>query len=129
MWVISKRRLREFWNSPSGKGSQTQLESWYQVVDNARWEQWGDVKRTYGASADLVGDCVVFDIGGNKFRLVTRIRFQSHRVFVLKVMPHSEYDKDQWKTECGCFMAASAGKDLIPKEERPKALVRRSKRK
>lgn len=86
------------------------------------------VKRTYGASADLVGDCVVFDIAGNKFRLITRIRFQAHRVFVLKVMTHGEYDNERWKTECGCYMAASAGRDLIPKEEKPKALVRRKRK-
>jgi len=54
-------------------------------------------------SASIVGDCVVFNIGGNKYRLVTRIRYKSRKVFVLKVMTHSEYDEDKWKDECGCF--------------------------
>jgi mRNA interferase HigB len=126
MWIISKKRLREFWTSPRGKGSKSQLEAWYQVVTHARWEQFADAKRTYGASADLVGDCVVFDIAGNKFRLVTRIRFQSHRVFILKLMPHSEYDRDNWKTECGCYMAASSGREATPQEAKP-VLVRRKR--
>jgi mRNA interferase HigB len=55
------------------------------------------------ASASIVGDCVVFNIGGNKYRLITRIRYASQKVFVLKLMTHSEYDEDKWKDECGCF--------------------------
>ena len=55
------------------------------------------------ASASIVGDCLVFNIGGNKYRLITRMRYATHKVFVLKVMTHREYDLDTWKDECGCF--------------------------
>jgi mRNA interferase HigB len=50
-----------------------------------------------------VGRCVVFNIGGNKFRLVTRILYTSQKVFVLRVMTHKEYDDNKWKEECGCY--------------------------
>lgn len=54
-------------------------------------------------SADLVGNCVVFNIAGNHFRLITRVLFQSHKVFVLRVMSHKEYDKQDWANQCGCY--------------------------
>jgi len=55
------------------------------------------------ASASIVGNCVVFNIGGNKCRLVTRILNPSQKVLVLKVMTHGEYDEDKWKEERGCY--------------------------
>jgi mRNA interferase HigB len=70
------------------------------------------------AGASIVGDCIVFNIGGNKYRLVTRIRYPSQKVFILKVMTHSEYDKDKWKDECGCFDAPPQKKQ---KQARPVA--------
>jgi mRNA interferase HigB len=92
MWVISKSRLRDFWQTPGNGGAEGPLRAWHRVVSGARWANWGDVKADY-RSADMVGNCTVFNIGGNKYRLVTRILFASHQVFVLKVMTHSEYDK------------------------------------
>jgi mRNA interferase HigB len=55
--------------------------------------------------ASLVGNCVVFNIGGNKYRLVTRVFYRSHKVYILKIMTHAEYDENKWKDECGCFAA------------------------
>ena len=46
---------------------------------------------------------MIFNIGGNKYRLVTRILYPSQKVFILKVMTHREYDENRWKNECGCF--------------------------
>ena len=55
------------------------------------------------ASASVVGNCIVFNVGGNKYRLVTRVLYPSQKVFVLRVMTHAEYDEGNWKTECGCY--------------------------
>lgn len=95
MWVISKSRLREFWESPQGRGAQSQLEAWHHTVEHASWATFADIKQTYGASVDQVGDCLVFDIAGNKFRLIARVRYKSFKVFVLKVMTPQGYNKDQ----------------------------------
>jgi mRNA interferase HigB len=57
--------------------------------------------------ASLVGNCVVFNIGGNNYRLVTRPLYASQKVFVLKVMTHAEYDDNKWQETCGCFAPAS----------------------
>ena len=104
MRIISKSRLKKFWESPGCEDAEGPLTAWYNHVQSKTvdWQKWADVRASYG-SADLVGDCVVFNIGGNKFRLVTRILYGSHKVFVLKVMTHKEYDQDKWKDECGCF--------------------------
>ena len=66
------------------------------------WQSWSDVRDFFG-NASLIGNCVVFNVGGNKVRLVTRILYPSQKVFILKVMTHKQYDQDRWKDECGCF--------------------------
>ena len=104
MRVISKARLKEFWESPGQKEAEQPLRAWYTHVNSrsVAWHSWGDVKALF-AHASTVGDCVVFNIGGNKYRLIARLRFATQKAYVLKVMTHSEYDEDKWKDECGCF--------------------------
>ena len=123
MRVISKSRLKKFWESPHCEDSEQPLRAWYTHVNNkgAAWRNWADVRAVYGNS-DLVGNCIVFNIGGNKYRLITRILYASQKVFVLKVMAHKEYDKDKWKTECGCFSSP-------PKKTKKKATSKRRKKK
>ena len=104
MRVISKARLRAFWETPGFGDSEGPLRAWHTHVahKSVSWHAWADVKSDF-ASASLVGNCAVFNIGGNKYRLVTRILYASQKVFVLKVMTHVEYDNNKWKADCGCF--------------------------
>lgn len=104
MRVISKSRLREFWQEPRNSAAEGPLRAWYTHVNShaVSWRNWGDVKREFG-TADMVGNCAVFNIGGNKFRVIARILYPSQKVFVLKVMTHEEYDDKRWQKECGCF--------------------------
>jgi mRNA interferase HigB len=104
MRVISKARLKIFWQAPGHGDSERPLRAWYTRVNHrtVSWHSWGDVKADFG-SASLVGSCIVFNIRGNKYRLVTRILYASQKVFVLKVMTHNQYDDGRWQQECGCF--------------------------
>src|SRR5437868_5429931 len=104
MRVISKARLTQFWETPGREGAEGPLRAWYTHVNNkaVAWQSWGDLKAAF-STASAVGNCVVFNIGGNKYRLITRPLYASQKVFVLKVMTHAEYDEDKWKEECGCF--------------------------
>src|SRR4051812_5498870 len=104
MRVISRSRLKLFWSLSDRGDAEGPLRAWYTHVRNKRvmWHSWADVKTSF-ATASIVGNCVVFNIGGNKFRLVTRILFGSQKVFVLKVLTHAEYDQNKWQGECGCF--------------------------
>jgi mRNA interferase HigB len=110
MRVVSKARLKKFWESPNHTDSEDPLRAWYTHVNDRTiaWQSWGDVKAEFG-SASHVGNCVIFNIGGNKYRLVTRILYPSQKVFILKVMTHKEYDQDRWKKECGCFALPPKG--------------------
>jgi mRNA interferase HigB len=105
MRVISKARLKRFWESPAHRNAEGPLTAWHTYVANKSvcWHSWADVKAQF-ANASSVGNCVVFNIGGNKYRLVVRILYVSQKVFVLKVMTHKEYDNDKWKADCGCFV-------------------------
>lgn len=104
MRVISKARLKLFWQLSSHEDAEGPLRAWYTHVSSkaVSWQAWADVKASF-ATASIVGDCIVFNIGGNKYRLICRIRYSTQKVFVLKPMTHSEYDEEKWKGECGCF--------------------------
>lgn len=104
MRVISKARLRQFWEAPGHSDAEGPLRAWHTHVSNksVTWSNWAEVKATF-ANASPVGNCVVFNIGGNKYRMATRILYPSQKVFVLKIMTHAEYDLDKWKDDCGCF--------------------------
>ena len=103
MRIISKARLRRFGDAPGREDAEGPLRAWYTHVSKkySAWQAWADVKVVFG-TASLVGNCVVFNVGGNKYRLVTRILYSSQKVFVLEVMTLEEYDLDRWKDECGC---------------------------
>src|SRR5436309_3077002 len=104
MRVISKARLKQFWQTPGHEDAGGPLRAWYTHVNSraVAWHAWADVKAAF-STASIVGSCVVFNIGGNKYRLVTRILYPSQKVFVLRMMTHAEYDEEKWKDECGCF--------------------------
>ena len=99
MNVVSKRTLREFW--VKNKQSEIPLDTWHRIAKKATWQNLVEV-RTDFPHADLVGKCVVFNIGGNKFRLIAKVEFQKQVVFVKFILNHSEYDKNLWKKDCGC---------------------------
>jgi mRNA interferase HigB len=120
MRIISRARLKQFWEVRGHESAEGPLRAWYTHVNNrtVSWQFWGDVKASF-ASASLVGDRIVFNIGGNKYRLIARIRYASQKVFVLKVMTHREYDLNKWKDECGCFTPPPPPKKKAPRTRRP----------
>jgi mRNA interferase HigB len=103
--VISERRLRDFWESRKADREQARkdLTVWRKLAEAADWTSFAALRQTFG-SADQVGDCTVFDVGNNRYRLIGRVRYGSGIVYVLKVMDHLEYDKGRWPEECGCHL-------------------------
>jgi mRNA interferase HigB len=96
MHVISQRKLREFWAEHAR--AEEPLRSWYRVASEARWQNPNEVKQTYN-TVDCVGRKVVFDVGGNKYRLIAVIDYERHKLFIRFVLTHEEYDKGQWKKD------------------------------
>lgn len=74
---------------------------WFRVAKKCEWSSLTDVRRTF-SHADLVGECVVFNIGGNKFRLITKIKFRAKVIYIRFVLTHGEYNKNAWKNDCRC---------------------------
>ncbi len=76
--------------------SATALDQWYRFAKRAVWRNFAEVKACFPA-VDKVGDKYVFDVGGNKLRLIAAIHFNTGKVFVRAVLTHRAYDRGDWK--------------------------------
>lgn len=99
MRVISLKRLREFWEQHPD--AEKPLRAWYRIVRGAEWRNLRDARATY-PHADGVetysGEALtVFNIGGSKYRLIVRIRYDYQLVNVRYVLTHVEYDRGMWR--------------------------------
>ena len=99
MHIITKRRLKEFAEAHSD--ASTGLATWIKAAESQRWHSIVDVHAVY-PSADAVGNLTVFNIGGNKYRLVTFIDYTYGKVFIRSIMTHADYDKEKWKNDPWC---------------------------
>lgn len=98
MFILSRKALRAFWERyPPARQP---LEDWYTVAEGARWQNLAETREDF-RHADPVGDCTVFNIGGNKYRLVVKLNYQKQKIFIRAVLTHAEYDKEGWKEDCG----------------------------
>lgn len=91
MQIIARRTLKLFWERyPQAEAP---LVLWYSRVTKADWSGPADVKATFGTTVDFVGDNrLIFDIGGNKFRLIVHVAYPFKRVLIKFVGTHAEYD-------------------------------------
>ena len=94
MKLISNRVLREF--AAIHPSAEAGLQNWRRLVERGSYRNFSELKDTF-ASVDKVGDRYVFNIGGNKFRLIAAISFATQHVFVKSVLTHGEYDQEKWK--------------------------------
>lgn len=92
MQVIAKSSLRVFWERHPQ--AQEPLLLWHKAVSKAGWEGPADVKRMFGAKVDFLADNrLIFDIAGNKYRLVVHVAYPYGRVLIKFVGTHAAYDK------------------------------------
>ena len=92
MRVISNKALIEF--AARHRDAETPLQAWRKIVETATFANYAELKRAFNAT-DRVGAFYVFDIGGNKYRVIASIHFNRQMLFVRHVLTHREYDK--WK--------------------------------
>jgi mRNA interferase HigB len=90
MRVIAKRALREFWEKRSD--AEQPLRAWHGEAKAAGWKTPTDVKGKYRSASILRGNRVVFNIGGNKYRLVVKINYSLQVIYVRFIGTHREYD-------------------------------------
>lgn len=98
MHVITQRKLRQFWENPKFPHATKALKGWLQAANKAKWRSFADVKKFF-STADQVGSKTVFDVGGNKFRIVAFIDYEGQRIFIRAVLDHAGYDKGAWKKD------------------------------
>ena len=72
------------------------LDVWYRIAKSAVWKNLMDVRRVY-PHADAVGNWTVFNIRGNRYRLIAEIGYGTRIVFIRHILTHSEYGEDNWK--------------------------------
>jgi mRNA interferase HigB len=96
MHVITKLRLTKFWQRYSQ--AQVGLSLWYKLTTSAQWQNLAEVRETFG-STDQVANFTVFNIGGNKYRLITSIDYTYQKVFIRDVLTHAEYNQEKWKQD------------------------------
>ena len=94
MKIISNSALREF--AAKYPQADAALQGWRRVIEKNEFGNWAELKATFNA-VDKVGELVVFDIGGNKYRLIAYIRFARQILYIKGVLTHDEYDKGAWK--------------------------------
>ena len=98
MHIISRKKLLEADREHSGLG--VPLDAWYRTAKSAGWRSLEEVRRTYSRTDGIpVGERVytVFNISGNRYRLVTEIFYEAQTILVRQGLTHAEYDKGDWK--------------------------------
>ena len=94
--VISKRRLRAFWERHAG--TEASLAQWHQVLSQGHWHNFAELRSTF-ASADQVRRLTVFNVKGNDLRVIGRIDYNKQILWVRRVCTHAEYNKNEWKED------------------------------
>ena len=93
MRVIAKRTIKTFWEKPGCEDAHAPLEAWHDITIKALWQSPQDIKNQFGNASICGNNRVVFNIGGNKYRLVAEIQYRVGIVWVKFIGTHAEYDK------------------------------------
>jgi mRNA interferase HigB len=93
MRIISRRMLREFWKERAYADAEQPLKAWFREASKADWANPAEIKEAY-RSASIVGDNrIVFNIAGNKYRLVVKVNYPYQVMYVRFIGTHRQYDE------------------------------------
>jgi mRNA interferase HigB len=94
MHVLAKPALVAFWTVHPD--AEQPLTDWYNLMRRQTFASFSDLRATF-STADYVGGLTVFNIGGNKYRLIADVRYDQQRTYIIGVLTHAEYDQGRWK--------------------------------
>lgn len=94
MHVIAKTAVVAFWKRYPD--AESPLQVWYRLMEKGSFEDFNALRATF-ASVDYVEGLTVFDMGGNKYRLIASIHYNRRKVYIRAVLTHAEYDRGRWK--------------------------------
>jgi mRNA interferase HigB len=92
--IISRKALIQF--GEKHPESKTPLARWYKIVDKTDFHSFAELRKVF-PSVDRVNDLFIFNIAGNKYRLITSIHFNRGKVYIRNVLTHTEYNRGDWK--------------------------------
>lgn len=91
MRIFSRGTLRDFWvKNPDSK---EQLLAWYDIISKNEYKNPNEIKQLFGSADYVKNGKIIFNICGNKYRLIAKINYSKHLVFILFIGTHKEYDK------------------------------------
>ena len=94
MHVITRKRIEEF--AKKHPDCRSALEAWYRIIKKNNFNSFDELK-AYFSTVDIVGKLTVFNIGGNKARLIAAVHFNRRKWYIRHVLTHSEYSKGKWR--------------------------------
>ena len=94
MRIISKKPLREFWQRHPE--SRPILHEWFRKASKFTASSFPELRQTF-SSADYVEGFTLFDVGGNRYRIVAAVHYDKQRLYIRQVMTHAEYDRNDWR--------------------------------
>ena len=92
MRIISRKALKQFWEQSDYADSEQPLRAWFREASKADWKNPAEVKAAYRSASIVGNDRVVFNIAGNKYRLVVRINYPYRVVYIRFIGTHRQYD-------------------------------------
>lgn len=93
MRVIALGALREFWRRRGRGDAEQPLRAWFKEAEKADWATPAHIKRRYASASLLNDNRVVFNIGGNKYRLIVRVLYRYRTIYIRFIGTHVEYDR------------------------------------
>jgi mRNA interferase HigB len=93
MRIIAKATLRAFWQKPSHRDAEQPLKAWYEEAAKADWSNPNDVKAQFRSVSVLNNNRLVFNIAGNKYRLIVAVNYRYRCMYICFVGTHKQYDK------------------------------------
>lgn len=93
MRILSLPPLQKFWEDPDFQDSETPIKEWYDVARKASWLTPADIKAKYGNASFVADNRVVFNLGGNKYRLIVAVFYPGGVMYVKFIGTHAQYDK------------------------------------
>jgi mRNA interferase HigB len=93
MRLMTRKRLRDYIDQVRHSAAKEPMLVWAAVLERSTWRTFVDVKATFPATDHLGGEKVCFDIGGNKWRIIANVAFNSEIVFIVWIGTHKEYEK------------------------------------
>jgi len=93
MRIISRKTLRLFWEKPEYADAEQSLKAWFREASDAGWASPAAIKAAFGTASIVANNRVVFNISGNKYRLIVRVNYPYRVMYIRFIGTHAQYDR------------------------------------